>query len=114
MKLLVALLIAALSMQSSLVNANFYNGTKIYEKCTSVEVSSKSFCTGWIIGTFDSLLWRKRPSNNQFFCLRGGVSIRQLKATFLKFLNDHPEKWNVEASALFELSLARAFPCKEN
>ena len=114
MRLLVVFLIIVLSMQASPVSANFYNGKSIYEKCTDEEVAPKNFCIGWIVGTFDALQWRKRLSNKWFYCLRGGVSIHQLEAIFIKYLKDHPDKWHVEAAVLFELAITRAFPCKEN
>ena len=59
---------------------------------------------GYIEGVADA-------RNGIGFCISSGVTPGQIVAVTEKYLNAHPEQWNLPASPLVVAALKKAFPC---
>ena len=61
------------------------------------------FCAGIVHGV---------ASVSRVVCERENVTHGQEVRVVLRFLQDHPEKLNMDGAVLVEMALAKAFPCK--
>lgn len=72
----------------------------------SRDALSADFCSGYVLGTFDSLSGRKTvcPSDN--------VTTEQTMAVARRYLKDHPELWDRAPSWVLEQAFKAAYPCR--
>ena len=97
-------LLIAISMNAS---AYFYSGNDLikfiraYEKdTTGLSMSDTAnmdyiYFTGYIIGCVDAL------PQDKYYTLPDNVTVGQICAIFVKYMNNHPEQWNLSASGLY-------------
>lgn len=50
-------------------------------------------------------------ANRQFFCTPEQFTTRQLMGVIKKYIQDHPEQWNLAGDKLVVLAISKAFPC---
>lgn len=111
--LAVGAVIAAIMAVSTETRADFVSGNKLYETCTSSEVSSLLICDGYTEAIFDAA---GQPPNGVLgweHCGRGGVTLRQVEDIVVRFLRTHPEKRDFGAAGLVGQAVAEAFPCQK-
>lgn len=58
---------------------------------------------GYVQGAYDA--------NRQFFCTPQPFTTRQLMGVAGKYIQDHPEQWNLAGDKLVVLAISKAFPC---
>jgi hypothetical protein len=64
---------------------------------------------GYVIGVADAssgIAWCPGGAGNR-------VSVGQVTNTVANYLNNNPDKWHLEATALVMNALQQAFPCKK-
>jgi len=66
------------------------------------EAFNAGFCLGLVQG-----VWYASAN----VCTPAGVTFGQLQRVVLKFLQDNPEKLNLNQNLLAEMALSKAFPC---
>ena len=83
------------------------NTAMVMNNCRDAATQMQFTCSGYILGVFDnmSLSYLICPPNNP-----GGLG-GQAVAVALKFLSDHPEKWDKPPALLIGESFKAAFPC---
>ncbi|MBD8604852.1 hypothetical protein IFT80_19615 [Pseudomonas sp. CFBP 8771] len=71
-------------------------------------------CAGFVIGIVDGLMFAQvaDPSTTAVCMPERGYTVGQGIRVLTKYLNDHPEKLNVDVSLLAFEAFRRAFPCK--
>lgn len=47
-------------------------------------------------------------------CLPNGVTHAQTIAIFLKYTDDHPDRWQLSSDAVIAAALSESFPCKKS
>ena len=62
--------------------------------------------SGYIMGVADTL-------NGTVLCPGEGVKLGQLIGVVAKYVETHPEDWNLPASGLVQRALEPVFPCKK-
>ena len=87
-------------------------GHDLLRLCTSQTGSSDlNFCFGYIEGIRDGLVWlaaarKSKPS----VAISEKVTMEQLRAVVVKYLNEHPERRDRAAGMLVLIALKQAFP----
>lgn len=97
--------------------AGFVNGNQIasyiveYEKANRKDPSTNyqfaERVVWYIFGVADVL------DNNSVICLPDKVSSNQILEVVIKYLKDHPERWNEPAEKIIGTPLIHYFPCKK-
>lgn len=112
-----ALFFAALLNQAPAVvqAGEFIDGNKLYEMCSEDESSPNHYqftawCTGYILGTYDTIRG-SGLSSNLAICVPTGVSSGQLTDIVVKALREHPEVRHNSASMLVGAALRANFGC---
>ncbi|MDC3365468.1 Rap1a/Tai family immunity protein [Pseudomonadales bacterium] len=113
-KLLLAAIILSLSLSASTATAAFglMSGKMLAEDCESPQESfAYGACHGYIFGVLDKELW----GGDRFasICLPVGVTMKQMISIVRKYLKEHPEKHNNDASLLVTVAFQIAFPCRD-
>jgi hypothetical protein len=87
-------------LQSKLQNEQTINeGRATLEQGMDYSVAS-----GYVLGVSDSL-------NGVAFCVPSQATKGQMVAIVIKYLNDHPDRWQYTAHSLVKDALLEAFPC---
>jgi hypothetical protein len=73
---------------------------------TSREELSADFCSGYVLGTFDSL------SAAQRICPTDKATTEQVMAVARLYLSGHPELWEKAPSWVLEQAFKAAYPCR--
>lgn len=47
------------------------------------------------------------------YCVPTDLTIGQLGTIFARYINNHPETWNLAASGILRMALRDSFPCKK-
>src|ERR1022692_1958459 len=106
---------AAVPLQGVGQTVSHEDGNDLLPRCQqSVEALDKttwkdaheSFNAGFCLGLVQGVWY---ASAN--VCTGPGVTFGQLQRVVLKFLQDNPEKLNLNQSTLVEMALSKAFPC---
>ena len=84
------------------------SGNDLKDNCGSM---SNSLCTGYIVGTLDSMRTIGEEANAPMFCLPPGVGEEQVTALVRKYLADHPERLRTRAASLIMNAMTGAYPC---
>ena len=102
-----ALTLAAPCFADTSVSVKPENAASLVDRCRVVGNPMRVECSGYILGVFDQMSVSRLicPPNN----LGGGTA--QAVAVALKYLKDHPEKWDQHPVFLIGESFVAAFPC---
>ena len=108
-------LLAFLTQAPAESGGEFVNGNKLYQMCTEDEASPNHFqftawCTGYILGTYDTLRG-SGLSSNLSICVPATVDSGQLTDMVVKSLREHPEVRQNSASMLVGATLRAYFKC---
>ncbi len=93
----------------------FWNGNDMLEHCRHLTGGEpSSICAGYLMGVADL----QEQYVRQFdwapaFCLRAGVTTRQLRDVVVAYLEAHPANRDALASGLVTIALYQKFPCPE-
>jgi hypothetical protein len=68
-------------------------------------------CLGYFAGLSD-MNRVEEVVGNRLWCPIKGVTIGQIKAIALKYVREHPERWNGSFIILVLEGLSRSFPCQ--
>jgi Rap1a immunity proteins len=87
-------------------NASSVSAATLIDECRKAEDPMRINCAGYILGVFDQMVF------SRLICPRYNPSGlgAQAVAVALKFLNDHPERWDVSPTVLIGQSFKAAFP----
>ncbi len=100
----------------------FYTGNQLMEWCDGTrpgepkaDVSKYSTCVGFLVGISDAAdMWQGwgnlRPKQ---ICTADGISTKQLRQVFLKYMRQRPESWHALAGAMAIIAFREAWPCKD-
>ena len=114
---LIAVISAAVSSFSGPASAGVKDGNKLYEHCSSSESSPTYYqdaaaCTLYIVGVYDGIeLATSVYDKENFYCFPEKVIVKQITEIVANYLQKHPEKRHLPASALVVIALKDAFPC---
>jgi hypothetical protein len=110
--LLCGLLFASLPCFSAFVTANqLRNEILAYErfergKPNSTDFQDSAHAIGYVVGVVDTL-------QGAVVCVPSGVSAGQAMAVVKKYLDDHPESWNLQAYIVIASAIQATFPCQK-
>jgi Rap1a immunity proteins len=109
-----SLLGTAVPVQAEIV-ANKKTGNGLFSLCRSDEFSREmTACYSYIEGTLDGWLTSENTFNHEpGFCIPQGVTLMQLRDSFVRWLENNPERRHEEGSVLIVDSVIHAFPCAE-
>jgi hypothetical protein len=102
----------ALCTCASMAQADFFTGNDLkarlvaWEDKSNNDSVSSSIGAGYVIGVADAF-------NGIYICLPASVTLGQVSAIVLKYLNQHPEDLHKWASVLSYNALIASFPCKK-
>jgi hypothetical protein len=94
-----------------LISISDIHGNDLLRYCSSHQSFELNFCTGYIEGVRDGLMFAcKRLKTEPFFAVPTEVKSDQLKDIVVKYLRDNPETRHKQAGMLTFLALEQAFP----
>lgn len=106
-KIAIAIAIAA-SVAAAPARAEFWDGNKLYEKCTSSSSYDKGDCLGYTSGVFDTLYgiaWCPRNNN---------ITRGQIADIVVQFLRDKPQlRSERSGDVLIAAALDGLWPCPQ-
>ena len=110
-----AILLAAACHAPPAFAGIYLSGTDLYSDCTvpkdnPVFYSRSERCTGFITGVVDTTEGM-RSLQNQPYCIPSDVTLGQLNAAVVSYLNTHADMRSVAASALVIAALADTWHC---
>ncbi|MBX7480957.1 Rap1a/Tai family immunity protein [Qipengyuania qiaonensis] len=119
MKLLIALSAIVFAVTPATVRADttFVNGNILLERCrpgvddpsTQILVGN---CYGYVAGAVDTFeILQSAKIIDRYYCMPNGVSVEQLAAITVKYLNDNPSERHNIGSSLILKALIQSFPC---
>jgi hypothetical protein len=86
-------------------------GNDLLRLCTSHDTGELNFCSGYIEGIRDGIVWADVGRKSQpRFAVSDKVTQQQLKDVVVKYLNEHPETRHKPAGMLILIALNEAFP----
>jgi hypothetical protein len=92
------------------------DGNDLLPRCQAAIASSErsafkdvheSFSAGFCTGLVDGIIY-----SSSSVCPPDGVTALQSVRVVVKFLNDNPDKLNLDQRVLVDAALTKAFPCK--
>lgn len=103
-----ALIVAA---QAPCIADDYYQASSVsvatlMDECHKAQDQMRFNCAGYILGVFDQMVFSRLICPVYY---PSGLSA-QAVAVAQKFLNDHPERWNVSPTILIGQSFKAAFP----
>lgn len=115
-KYLLCAIAAAASVASSNASASVMDGMKLHQllmaygrmetqTASGSDPTDAAIAMGYVSGVADSY-------QGDVVCLPTGATVGQLVAVTKKFLDEHPDQWNLPANLLVGRSLHLAFPCQ--
>ncbi len=102
-KILVTLFFLTFNAQATFIDGNTLMGYVKEEQRTG---RSSEIFIGYIAGVHDSF-------NNFLICTPPNVTLGQLKAIVIKFMNENPEEWAKSGDYIVSVALAETFSCKK-
>lgn len=100
--------------QTSITGRDIRLMCKAYET-RGTNSTDGAFCIGHIGGFVSGWVYSAAAANvdkrKQTFCLPYGVTVGQFVSVFIKYLDDHPERWHEAAHLLMVESFGASFPC---
>jgi hypothetical protein len=98
------------SKKKDTVSVSDLHGNDLLRFCSSREPYQLNFCTGYIEGIRDGLMFAAlRLKSEPFFVVPNEAKSDQLKDIVVKYLKDNPETRHKPAGLLIFLALERAF-----
>ncbi len=116
-KLACLALIAPLGFLPVAADASFYTGDDLYKAC-SAERGSKEYvektyeCIAYVTGAIDAFN-TTRKSNKLNSCIPGDVTISQLRAATVDYLQDNPKSRKESAADLVFAATRKEWPCRK-
>lgn len=104
-------IIAALVLLAGPAFGGFLSGNEILDECKS---EFKEYCAGYISAAADmveTMSWEVDMSPP--FCLPNGVTIGQLRDTFVNYLEENPSQRHYTASSLYVTAMRKRFPASD-
>jgi Rap1a immunity proteins len=93
-----------------LISISDITGNDLLEHCSSHEPFELNFCTGYIEGVRDGLMFAAvRLKSEPFFSVPNEAKSEQVKDIVVKYLRDNPETRHKPAGMLTFLALEKAF-----
>ena len=99
-------LFTVLLASASGVQAGFYTGNDLYEKCQK----DREFCSYYAAGVTDVFT---DVGIRGSFCFPEGVTRKQIADILFNFMDKHPEKRHFAGPSLTLLAMQESFPCKK-
>lgn len=110
---------AALLLAAVPCSAGFRTGNELLEKCTAGGEGGHSdidfaYCLGYLGGVADAkervlVFWIKKGD----LCIPAGTTADQLRHVFLRWMNQSPELWHLDAGGLVTAAFRQAWPCPD-
>lgn len=109
-KTISTLVVVAISCVSAPAAAGFYNGNELKRLCDS----GSSYCSGYIMGVVDDLLWRQDlVGAKKEYCIPDGTESGQIVDLVKKHLEASPEQRHWPAGILITNAMAKAYWCNK-
>jgi hypothetical protein len=87
-----------------------FNGNDLLRYCSSHQPFELNFCTGYIEGVRDGLMFAAVSLKSEpFFAVPNEAKMEQLKDIVVKYLRDNPETRHKPAGMLTFIALKQAF-----
>ena len=109
--LVLVMALMLLSNQASSEFRHYLDGNTLAENCGANSDFRRGFCDGYIIGVVDHMEGF-RSSTDLGICLPPNVTIDQVRAVIVKYLDNHPEKLHLPAIGLVSPAVIEAF-CRQ-
>ncbi len=90
--------------------ADFLTGNELKLHCNDEDVSR---CTTYIMGISDAHDYFVHFGALAIACAPREVTVGQMNAIAKRYMEEHPERLHLAASAIVLSALAEAFPCKQ-
>jgi len=103
----IATLLGCLSFSSPRADT----GNELYHRCQEPDTANKGLCNGYIIGAWEALD-AYLLTDKLRICARTHVTKGQIIAVTLKWIEQHPELRDVNASLIVGRAMSDAFPCQ--
>ena len=89
----------------------FITGSQLMQACTARSLDSERLCTGFIAGAADQV--SANPALKGELCpLPVGVSLKDVKATVVKYGQEHADKVRQPGVLLLNEAVRERYPCK--
>lgn len=98
----------ALFFHGSANAQDFGTGNFFYQQCKT----PTEFCLGYFVGFADANAANVGARQKSHYCAPGGVTMQQLIAVTIKYLDDNPGERHKMFLDLVPKALGAAFPCK--
>jgi hypothetical protein len=108
---------ALLSAQGAWADS-YYTGYKLLEYCSPhlkpKNSSAAGVCLGYITAATDIAIdWSNTTGVDSRVCVPRKVSIGELRAIVIKYLDEHPKELHNGAAGIVLNAVYKAYPCKE-
>ena len=110
--------LATVAASQSFAAEAYKTGNELLQLCRSDLAANQAICLGYITGVADALESNDaavakdgRDGDKRRVCVSTGVTIGQLQRVVVKYITDHSENLDYNASDLVASALARDFPC---
>ncbi len=96
------------------VQAGFFTGEQLLEKCASDEVTHQLACVFYLAGALDASDTHHQWGDiEQQFCVGPGINIVNLRQVYAHYAVEHPEELQFPATGTALNAFIDAFPCVE-
>jgi len=100
----------AQKQDKTLISISDINGNDLLRYCSSHQPFELNFCTGYIEGVRDGLMFAAVSLKSEpFFAVPNEAKMEQLKDIVVKYLRDNPETRHKPAGMLTFIALKQAF-----
>lgn len=90
--------------------AKNFDGSIALKMCQMESPETLAGCSMFILGSAETL--RLAGLSGVHYCLPSNVQNKQLKSSFISYLNNNSDKQGYSAASLFYASLIEAYPCE--
>ena len=97
----------------------YFDGDEMMKLCTAPNNTNQgildlSSCDAFLAGAASTdLLLSVLEGHPTIACISDGTNLRQLRRSFINFMNQKPELWNLSAANVALYAFAVTWPCKE-
>lgn len=116
MKLLLALTLELSAPEGSAGVRGFLDAATLERHCSvsqTLPEGSFGICLGYVAGAVDQLLAREADGAPALLCPAPGLTIEQVRRTFLAYLRLHPKERVSSAALVVERAALDAYPCTQ-
>jgi Rap1a immunity proteins len=94
----------------SVSKADYIDGNRLLDECTSLAFERKMFCLGYIDAISDAM--QHQPVNGFEGCVSTAVGAGQVQDIVVDFLHEHPADRHLAAEGTVARAISEAFPCR--